>query len=284
MKKQVNLENITILDLLYVLTKKYNGKTALKIKEKKSMRQLSYDDLRERSVDVSAFLIKSGIEKGTHIAILSENRPEWAVAFFGIISAACVTVPIDAKLSINEISFILKDCGAQCIFVSAKFLDTILAHKQHFPHLKHIVSFDPTSTENVVYLYSLESQEGEVRNRPEDVKPENTVLIVYTSGTTGVAKGVVLSYKNLLFEVMSLYELIKFTKKDSFVSILPLNHMLEITGGLIAPLYGGATVTYCETLKPTLLIHLMQEIKNIHPPTCCINQENIDRCQVTYSA
>jgi len=262
MKKRVNLENVTILDLLYILTKKYSRKPALQIKEKDRIRTITYDELRERSVAVSSFIIEKGIRERTPIAILSENRPEWAIAFFGIISSACITVPIDSKLSPKEIIFILNDCGAECIFTSGKFLNLIIENKKDkLPNIKYIISFDPSDKAGVIYIEDLKWQEGKPRNRPQAVKPEETVLIVYTSGTTGVAKGVELSYRNLLFEVMSLYEVIQFNTQDSFISILPLNHMLEITGDLIAPLYGGATVTYCPTLKPHYIISLMKEVK-----------------------
>lgn len=261
MRKQVNLEHITILDLLYILTKKYNGKSALQIKEKNTLRVITYDDLRERSVAVSSFIIEEGIKEGTRIAILSENRPEWAIAFFGIISSACITVPVDTKLSPKEILFILSDSEAECIFVSRKFLKLILTNKNNLPHLKYIISFDSSPSSELIYFEDLHWQEGQVRNRPQAVKPENTVLIVYTSGTTGVAKGVELTYQNLLFEVMALYEIIQFNTQDSFISILPLNHMLELCGGLIAPLYGGATITYSPTLKPNHIISLMKEVK-----------------------
>jgi len=261
MKKHVNLDNIGILDLLYILTKKYNAKPALQIKEGGQLRVVSYDDLRERSVGVSTFLIEKQIPKGTHIAILSENRPEWAIAFFGIISAACVTVPIDAKLSLREILFILNDSKSECIFVSQDFVATVCEHKQELPLVKYIVCFSKTQITGVFFLNDLTRNDEVPGNRPQDVKPEDSVIIVYTSGTTGLAKGVELSYKNLLFEVMSIYNLIQFTTEDSFVSLLPLNHTLEITGGLVAPLYGGSTVTYCDTLKPYHIISLMNEVK-----------------------
>jgi len=261
MKKHINLENIGILDLLYILTKKYNAKPALQIKEDGQLRIISYDDLRERSVGVSTFLIEKQISKGTHIAILSENCPEWAIAFFGIISAACVTVPIDAKLSLKEILFILNDSKSECIFVSSSFLKTICDHRNELPLIKHIVCFSEPDTSGVFFLNDLKRRDEVSANRPQDVKPEDSVIIVYTSGTTGVAKGVELSYKNLLFEVMSIYNLVQFNTEDSFVSILPLNHTLEITGGLVALLYGGSTVTYCDTLKPHNIISLMNEVR-----------------------
>ncbi len=261
MKKHVNLDNVGILDLLYILTKKYNQKAALQIKDKDTFRKITYDDLRERSVGVSMFLIDKQIQKGARVAILTHNRPEWAIAFFGTISAACITVPIDTKLSLKEITFILNDSGTEVLFVSIDFLKMIYPIRSEFKNLKVIVCFEKPEQNDVFYLDDLKKEAQKQENRPKDVGSENTVVIVYTSGTTGVAKGVELSYKNILFEAMSLYSLIKFDMDDSFISILPLNHMLEITGGLIAPLYAGATVTYCETLKPNQIISLMHEVK-----------------------
>ena len=105
------------------------------------MRSISYDELREKSVGISSFLIEKNIPEGTHAAILTENRPEWAVAFFGIISSGCVTVPVDAKLSITEMLFILNDSGAKCLFTSKKFLNEILAQRDALPHLEYILCF-----------------------------------------------------------------------------------------------------------------------------------------------
>ncbi|MFA5272439.1 MAG: AMP-binding protein [Candidatus Omnitrophota bacterium] len=261
MKKHVNLENVGILDLLYILTKKYNQKSALQIKEEGVLRKITYDDLRERSVGVSTFLIEKQIQKGAHVAILTENRPEWAITFFGIMSAACVTVPIDAKLSLKEITFILNDSKAEVLFVSGDFIDLIYPVRNEFKNLKVIVCFEKTAYNDIFYFNDLKFDAAKQQNRPQDVLPQDSVIIVYTSGTTGIAKGVELSYKNILFEAMMLYELIQFDMDDSFISLLPLNHMLEITGGLIAPLYAGATVTYCDTLKPNYIISLMHEVK-----------------------
>ncbi|MBM3248036.1 MAG: long-chain fatty acid--CoA ligase, partial [Candidatus Omnitrophica bacterium] len=95
------------------------------------------------------------------------------------------------------------------------------------------------------------------KNRP--IHEEDTALIIYTSGTTGVAKGVELTYRNLMFQVRSLSEIIHYKIQDQFLSILPLNHTLELTGGLIAPLYAGGCITYCDSLKPTRMLSLMKE-------------------------
>jgi long-chain acyl-CoA synthetase len=252
---------IDLLELIYTITKKYNTRPALQIKDKQGTISLTYDQLRERSVAFSAYLIKHNIGPQTHIAILSENRPQWAVAFFGIISAACVTIPIDAKLSMTEIIFILNNAKVECLVVSGKFFQQIALCRGQLPLVKNIFCFDSVESTDVVCFDDLKFQENETPNRPDDINLDAVALIVYTSGTTGVAKGVVLTYKSLLFEAQALYDLMLCNRADSFVSILPLNHMLEITGGLIAPLYGGATITYCSSLKPAHIIAAMREAK-----------------------
>lgn len=254
------LHNITIHDILETINKGYGDITALQIKDVDGVwRRLSYVELGRRAVDVSSTLIKLGIQKNDRVAIYSESRPEWAIAFFGIISCAGIVVPMDAKLSDAEIEFILNDSGAKCIFVSKKLLEAILRVKPKLQFLRNIISMDDISDDGVLLLKDFKVSEKELLNR--EIQPEDTAIIVYTSGTMGVAKGVEITYKNLLFEVIALNNYINFSPKDNFLSILPLNHLLELTGGLIAPLYAGARITYCDSLKPPVLMKLMQEIK-----------------------
>ncbi len=255
--RAASLKNVTILDLLYAITKRFEDVPALKVDD----RVITYNQLRERSVDVSATLIKLGLQPGERCAIFMESRPEWAIAYFGIVSAAGVTVPLDTKLSETEVLFILNDAQARCVFASGHYVDLIQQRRADLPHLKQVFSFDGSSDPMIIDVTGLRCGPEDIRNRPLDVKPEDTALIVYTSGTTGMAKGVMISYKNLLFEVMQLHSLVQFSPRDHFISILPLNHLLEITGGLIAPLYSGACVTYCSSLKAPTIMKLMQENK-----------------------
>lgn len=258
-KAKVSFKNITIIELLVAINRRYSNLPALQIKEDDKFRSVSYTELGQRTSDTAYNLKKLGVEKGDRVAILSESRPEWTIAFFGIVSCAGITVPMDIKLSDTEIEFILNDSGTKCAFVSKKLLSTVLRIKPKLQTLENIVSFDETTEEGIYLLKDFKVPEDEIAHR--DIQPDDTALIVYTSGTTGVAKGVELTYKNLLFEVMALNKYIHFSPKDNFLSILPLNHMLELTGGLIAPLYAGACVTYCDSLKPPVLIKLMQETK-----------------------
>ena len=253
------LKNITIHDVLEVINKKYGDVTALQIKEKNgSYRKISYVNLGRRAVDVSSTLLKLGIEKGDRVAIFSESRPEWAIAAFGIISCGGIIVPIDVKLSEKEVQFILNDSQTKFICVSEKHIGVVNNLKAALPHIKDIIFFDDSDArDDIILLKNLKMREGEDKYRP--IYPEDTALIVYTSGTTGIAKGVELSYRNLLFQVVTISEIVNYSIKDQFLSILPLNHMLEMTGGLIAPLYAGSCVTYCDSVKTTTLISTMKE-------------------------
>jgi Long-chain acyl-CoA synthetases (AMP-forming) len=252
------LKNTTIHDVFETINKSYGDIIALQIKEKDdNYRKLSYVELGRRTVDVSSTLIKFSIEKGDRVAILSESRPEWVIACFGIMSCAAITVPIDVKLSEKEVQFILNDSQAKCIFVSEKHLGMVDNLKTVLPHIKNIIVFDDVGRSDVVLLKDLKIKKDEKKYNP--IYTEDTALIVYTSGTTGVAKGVEISYKNLLFQVIAISEIARHNKDDQFLSILPLNHMLEITGGMIAPLYAGSCITYCDTIKTTTLAAVMKE-------------------------
>jgi len=147
------LKNITIMDILEAINKKYGRAPALRIiKPDTSSKEISYLKLGRRVVTVSSALIAFGVKKGDRVAILSENRPEWAIAFFGIISSAATTVPVDVKLSEKEIQFILNDSEAKCVFVSEKYLPIIDNLRDVLPHLERVIALDTTGRKDVIML------------------------------------------------------------------------------------------------------------------------------------
>ncbi|MDD4879889.1 MAG: AMP-binding protein, partial [Candidatus Omnitrophica bacterium] len=254
-----DFDNLSIHEILESINKRWFSKTALQIRTKDGWNSLSYVPLGERAVDVSSTLLKLGIQKNDRAAILSESTPEWGIALFGIISCGGIVVPIDVKLSEKEIGFILDDSGTKFIFVSAKLLPVIDSLKPKLAGLKHIFLLDDSGRADVTKLKDLKMLPGDKKYLPLDIG--DTALIVYTSGTTGVAKGVELTYKNLIFQAKELNQLVHYTEADNFLSMLPLNHMLEMTGGFLSPLYVGATITYCDSLKPANIIALMNETR-----------------------
>ncbi|MFA5335373.1 MAG: AMP-binding protein [Candidatus Omnitrophota bacterium] len=254
-----DFNNLSIHEIMESINKRWFSKTALQIKTKDGWSALSYVPLGERAVDVSSTLLKLGMQKGDRAAILSESRPEWGIALFGIISCGGIVVPIDAKLSEKETEFILDDSGAKFIFVSERHLPAIDNIRPKLAGLKQVFLLDDSPRNDIIKIKDLKMKEGDRKYLP--LEAEDTAVIVYTSGTTGVAKGVELTYKNLMFQAKELNRLVNYTEGDNFLSMLPLNHMLEMTGGLLSPLYVGATITYCDSLKPANIIALMNETR-----------------------
>lgn len=252
------LQDITIKDILEAINKKHGNKPALRIKnDDGAFREISFVKLGRRVVSISSALINLGINKGDRVAILSENRPEWACAYFGILSCGGIILPLDVKLSDTEVEFILNDSRAKCIFLSAKYAGTIDRIRNVLPYLENIILLDKTDRDDLIQMGKLRPHRGKERTR--HIYPSDTAIVVYTSGTTGVAKGVEISCKNLLFQVSEFSRIMAITPKERLLSVLPLNHMLEITGGLIAPLYIGSCVTYCDTLKTNELLPIIRE-------------------------
>ncbi len=254
-----DFDNFSIHELMESINKRWFSKTALQIKTKDGWNKLSYVPLGERAVDISSSLLKLGMEKGDRAAVLSESRPEWGAALFGIISCGGIVVPMDVKLSEKEMAFILKDSGARFIFVSEKYLSVVDNIKAGLPELRHIFAIDDTDRQDLIKTKELKMRPGERKYLP--LAMDDTAVIVYTSGTTGVAKGVEITYKNLIFQARELNRLVRYNESDNFLSMLPLNHMLELTGGFLSPLYVGATVTYCDSLKPSNIMAMMAETR-----------------------
>jgi len=238
------LDELSVLQILGRVSSLYSDKIALEIFQKDGrMRMITYCELADRTRDISATLIKNGIEKGDRVCIFSESRPEWGIAFFGIVTAGAVVVPLDIKLEEKEISFILAHSEARAILVSGKYIKKIKSIISGFAKDVFLISLEYEKTDkNLLSIGELRWRKAEPYYR--DIDNEDLISIVYTSGTTGDPKGVKLTYNNILHQIEAISKVINFSDKDRFLSILPLNHMFEITGGFIIPLSKGARITY----------------------------------------
>lgn len=235
---------------------------------------------REFAADVeraSLGLAGAGIEPGDRVAILSENRYEWAVADLAILTASAVTVPVYPTLTPRQIEYVLRHSGARALFVSdRRQLETIAGLEPPASRIETVVVFDPIppGAPNVEHL-PLEtllargeerrrSAPGEHRERAARVGPDDLATIVYTSGTSGTPKGVMLTHRNIVSNAEACLERLSVTAEDICLSFLPLSHVLERTGGQFAMLRAGATIAYTESIgrvlqnlaqvRPTMLI------------------------------
>ncbi|MDZ8187699.1 MAG: AMP-binding protein [Nostoc sp. ChiSLP02] len=244
----------SVLSLLKSKLEQFGSKTALCIKNGDNWQNLSYAELGQRACNLANYLIESGIQPGDRIAILSESRPEWSIGLFAGFLAGAIVVPLDIKLSETELNSILSDCVPQILLTS-------LSHQNIADKLKSsVVSIAQVLTlEKVAIDLPSESIQSQDILQFQERQLDEVASIIYTSGTTGKPKGVAIAFRNLIFEAETLGKLVGIGPNDSFLSILPLNHLLELSGGLLSVLYAGGTVCYAQSLYPQDILQMMQE-------------------------
>lgn len=217
--------------------------------------KFSYRELDKLVTRLAGGLMKLGLEKGDHIGVLGENRPRWCVSYIAVQRMGGIVVPLDSMMSDTEIHHIIGESGLKAALVTEKFLGTVLDAEK--PGLK-IIDIDNSGREGTIKFKDT--------LLPEDAKPdfpqvslEDTAAIIFTSGTTGYSKGVVLTQNNIMTNVASVYQIIDLSSDNNLVSVLPLHHTFECTAGFLFPLYTGCSVTYARSLKSK---ELLEDIKN----------------------
>jgi long-chain acyl-CoA synthetase len=246
-----------VLGLMQFKSDLYGNRTAFHLYEDGRWSEMTYSELSEKVRRISDYLIEQGVERGERIAILSESRPEWALAFFAAIRSGAIAVPLDIKLTEKELASILANSEPRLLFVSSQMLKTARSLQDQLPFLIEVVVIDQRETagdyRSLDQLRAAAAYEGREREFDE------TALIVYTSGTTGAPKGVMISFRNLAYQVMNVECVMKLTSKDVLLSMLPLNHLLELTCGLLGVLYAGGAICYCHSLFPHEIAEVMRE-------------------------
>ncbi len=255
----------TTIDELFRQTVAEHGDLpAILRKEKQAYVPVTYREL-DRKVDAFARGLSSvGIAKGDRVAILSENRMEWAVTDLALARLGAVNVGIFPTLPANQVEYIVADSSAQAIVVSdPEQLGKALAVREKIPGLltiamegngalpKGVVGFDEL-------LRRGEATEGDESVSP--VKPEDWANLIYTSGTMGDPKGVILTNDNIVSNVRAGREVLPFGPGDVLLSFVPLNHVMGRMADHYLPLSGGSTIAYVENLRK-----LRQNILEVRP-------------------
>ena len=243
-------------------TADYEDRIALGIKSSYGWKEFTYKVLGLLSRRIGHHLIEDlGIKKGEGIAILSESRPEYGACVFASVLTGGITIPLDIKLSKYELKSILSDCLPSVMFVSNDHLDTALELQRELPEIKYILVMDEQSANSSVpSIYSL-PKEYNAKWRQRSSK--STAFLIYTSGTTGAPKGVEISFKNVNAQLEDLGEAIQVIlpkgQRVRILSILPMNHLFEMTVGFSTFLNFGHTIYYTTSLKPKDISSVMRE-------------------------
>ena len=263
-----NLENFTLKDMIDRSNLLYSQEDAL---TKVAQTPLSYGDVYLKLKDTVKLLQENGISKGDKVLLLSENMPNWVVAYFSVTYFGGVIVPILPDFHPSDVHHIIKHSQAKAIFVSSKHQTTIEECKDS--DAKVIINLDELSIieglSDQDYISQLKQKTKEftdkIINNDEITTPKEDDLaaLIYTSGTTGHSKGVMLSHKNLVTNALSSYTKVTITTEDKFLSILPLAHTYECTVGMLVAILHGSCIYYID--KPPTPSVLLKAFKIVKP-------------------
>ena len=259
----------TLNKLFFDAISKYDRPDALQVKSGGAYRPISHSEVSVRVRHAARGLQSLGVKRGDRVAILSENRPEWAIADFASLTAGLTDVPIYPTLPADQIAYMLKDSGAVAIFVSNRAqAEKVKELRGQLPALKTVIGFDETPGFSDLSIAELEKRgaQGETgatnaryRSEALTVKPDDIATIIYTSGTTGEPKGVMLSHDNIFSNVAATRTAIPFDGRDVALSFLPLSHIFERMGGHYMMWATGTSIAYAESID-TVPIN-MQEVR-----------------------
>ena len=206
-----------------------------------------------------------GIGKGDRVAILSENRPEWAIADFACLLLGAVDVPIYATQTAEQCLFVLQDSGARAAFISTRQQYEKIATYRHVTALEYVVRMDDgPNIADVVPMQSFlrdapQEEDADLDSIGERIEPDDIATLIYTSGTTGTPKGVMLTHGNLASNINVSLDMYDMDKEDLCISFLPLSH---VTARHLdyALLNAGVPIAYCPVID-----QLPQAMKEVHP-------------------
>ncbi len=249
-----NLENFTLPALFKRSISLYSDRDALGKAGKEAMK---YSEFNTKVLQMVELLQNNGISKGDKVLLLSENMPNWAVAYFAVTYFGAVIVPVLPDFHPSDVHHIIRHSEAQAVFVSDRHLSTIEECEES--DVKFVIKLDDLTMVDELINHSYISKLAQKisKSLKENMEPEEDDLasLLYTSGTTGHSKGVMLSHKNLVTNAMSAYIQVTIKPEDIFLSILPLAHTLECTVGLIIPLLHGGSVFYIDKVPtPSVLL------------------------------
>lgn len=247
------MEITRVFDILELYKTTYHKKDVLAGKENKVWKTYGSDDFINCSNYVSAGLLKLGLTENDKVAIISNNRPEWNFCDFGCQQVNIVTVPIFPTISNTDLQFIINHAEIKAIFISDKSIYAkLIAIEKEILSVKHVISFN-----NIEGLMPFSDfiQLGKENYNPEQIEsikqkitPENLLTILYTSGTTGIPKGVMVTHHNLVSNVIACRYFAPFESWWKALSFLPLNHVYERMVCTLY-LYLGISVYYAEGLE-----------------------------------
>ena len=215
-----------------------------------SKNTLTYRQAYEKIITLSNWLLQTGLKKGDKVVVSGKNSPEWAVSFIATFFAGGIAVPIDTALHQNEVCNLVKTAEPKIALCDDDKIEYLASE---FPGLI-VKSLNPTVAGN--YVYNLKTDDEPAQNEP--VTENDTAVILFTSGTTGNPKGVVLTHKNLIADAFIAQTNLDIFPTDVFYALLPIHHAYTMQAAFICPISCGAEIVFGKSMSVT---RLMKELK-----------------------
>ncbi|HEX6967102.1 MAG TPA: long-chain fatty acid--CoA ligase [Gemmatimonadaceae bacterium] len=259
----------TLNELFFEAVERYDRPDAMQVKIGGAYTPISHRVLAERVRHVALGLHALGVAPGEHVALLSENRPEWAIADYACLTSGTPDVPIYATLPPDQVAFILRDSNAVAIFVSTEAQARKVAAERHtLPALRHVIGFSSAAHPGIDLTFSALEAMGASADTPERaaeyraaalrIAPNDVATIIYTSGTTGTPKGAMLSHDNITSNVRAVMHVLPMTRSDVSLSFLPLSHILERMFDFLM-FTCGVSIAYVESVDT--IVQNMTEVR-----------------------
>ncbi|MDH3571184.1 MAG: long-chain fatty acid--CoA ligase [Gemmatimonadota bacterium] len=276
----------TLNELFFTAVERFGTKqAALRYKDGDVWKDVTHQEVARRVKHAALGLKELGIRPGERVAILSENRPEWAMADFATLTARCADVPVYPTLPAAQVSYILNDSDARAVFVEGTLqFEKIVAIREATPKLEFVIVF--AVAEGMAGPGVLSFQELTQRGAAADgkypkyreealaVDPDSLATLIYTSGTTGPPKGVMLTHRNFCSNVHAGLQVLSVGPDDSCLSLLPLSHSFERMAGHYVMFHAGTTISYAESIekvpvnlgevKPTVVLSVPRLFEKIY--------------------
>ena len=260
--------NISSLkDMITQSEQLFGNKTAFQKKNSdQSKSNISYKDLKNDIDSLGTVFIEMGL-KNKFIAVIGENRYEWCLTYLATVCGTGVIVPLDKELPPDEIENLSKRSNIEAIIYSGKLDSQINKIRPNLSFVKYFINMDLENDEDETLSFNklLEKgrkllEDGNTTYLSAEINPEEMNMLLFTSGTTDLAKGVMLSHKNICSNLMSVCKVLYIDSNDSVLSILPMHHTYECTCGFLLMLYNGCKISFCEGLK-----HIGNNLKEESP-------------------
>ena len=264
-KKYHKTEEVTnFKQMLYRSGDIYRARTAFKLKDKDgNIISITYGDFKNDVVNLGTTLIKKGY-LNKRIAVIGKNSYKWCVSYLAA-SIVGIVVPIDKELHTDDVINFMNVSQCVAVLGDDKNLSSVLDNIQKVENPDTLfISFDSKDNKNSFDNLLSEGKKiyeaGFTDFDKIEVDPDELRILLFTSGTTGNAKGVCLSQRNICSNILSTYGIVKVKRSDLFFSVLPLHHTYECTLGFLLPIYSGASIAHCEGLR-----YIAKNMAEFHP-------------------